>query len=425
MQFTRSQIIFIAIGGFIGILLLLVLFGVLPGRRENLNVTELTIWGVEDARVFKNIIEQFEALHPGIAISYKKFEENTYEKSLLNALAAGEKPDVLMFENNWLLKHGGKLAPAPAEKMSPAMVQSLFPKVVEQDFVAGGQVYALPLYIDTLALAYNRDLFDKAGIVFPPTTWEEVGNTVDALRVLNGKNLERGAYAIGGTSKGAQNAVDVVQALLLQGGVEMINEKHTSALFAKEEGKKMFAMYTRFSDPSSAFYSWNDSMQEAKESFTKGGATAFFTYSKELSDLKARNAFLDIGVAPLPQLDPSEEVNVADYWGLAVFNGSAHPSESWDFVVFATTNTNATNTYLALTGNPPALRSLIQETQENPEIGVFAKQALTARSWLQPGEDVVRGAFDEAIALVLSKELTPERAIQKAEATVTEALRGK
>src|SRR3989344_7869226 len=220
MQFTRSQIIFIAIGGFIGILLLLVLFGVLPGRRENLNVTELTVWGVEDTRVFKNIIEQFEALHPGIAISYKKFEENTYEKSLLNALAAGEKPDVLMFENNWLLKHGGKLAPAPAEKMSPAMVQSLFPKVVEQDFVAGGQVYALPLYIDTLAMAYNRDLFDKAGIVFPPTTWEELGSTVGKLNIFEGKNLTRGAYAIGGTSKSVGNAGDIAQALLLQRGVE-------------------------------------------------------------------------------------------------------------------------------------------------------------------------------------------------------------
>src|SRR3989344_4116057 len=189
MQFTRSQIIFIVIGGFIGILLLLVVFGVLPGRRESVNVTELTVWGVEDARTFRNITEQFEALHPEITLSYKQFGEDTYETDLLNDLAAGDKPDILMFENNWLLKHGDKLTPALAEKMSVAQVQSLFPKVVEQDFVASGKAYALPLYIDTLALAYNRDLFDKGGIVFPPTTWEKLGNTVGKLKLLEDNEL--------------------------------------------------------------------------------------------------------------------------------------------------------------------------------------------------------------------------------------------
>ena len=401
---------------------MLVVFGVLPGRRESINVTELTVWGVEDARTFRNITEQFQALHPEIALSYKQFGEDTYETDLLNDLAAGDKPDILMFENNWLLKHGDKLTPALAEKMSVAQVQSLFPKVVEQDFVASGKVYALPLYIDTLALAYNRDLFDKGGIVFPPTTWEKVGDTVNALRVAEKGNLKRGAYAIGGTSKSTSNASDIIQALLLQGKAEMVNEKYTSASFADSEGREAFGMYTRFSDSSSAFYTWDDSMQEAKESFTKGDVAAIFAYSKELRDLKARNAFLDIGIAPLPQLDPSEKANIADYWGLAVFNGSAHPSEAWDFVVFATTDADAASTYFNLTKNPPALRAFIEQSLENPEIGVFVEQSLTARSWLQPGEDVVRGAFDEAVALVLSKELTPAKAIQRAEAIVTKAI---
>lgn len=432
MRLTKSQIIFSIIGGFIAILLLLVVFGVLPGRREDINITELTVWGVEDARIFKNITKQFQTLHPDIAISYKEFNEDTYEKDLLNNLAAGDKPDVLFFENNWLLKHGDKLLPAvykvkeeTVTKFTPSQVQSLFPKVVEQDFVADGQVYALPLYIDTLAMAYNRDLFDKAGIVFPATTWEKMGDTVGILKTIKGTDLQKGAYAIGGTSKSVGNAGDIIQALLLQGGVDMVNEKYSSALFANEDGKEIFGIYTRFSDPGSTFYSWNDSMQEAKESFAKGDVAAIFAYSKELRDLKARNAFLDIGIAPLPQLNTNEEVNFADYWGLAVFNGSTHKSEAWDFVVFATTDTNAAGAYLSLTGNPPALRVFIEETLENPEIGVFAKQALTARSWLQPGEEVIRDAFDEAIALVLSRELTPAKAIQKAEAIVTEFLRQK
>src|SRR3989344_4032402 len=212
MQFTRSQIIFIAIGGLSGVILLLILFGVLPGRREDINVTEITVWGVEDTRVFQTITRQFEKLRPDVSISYRQFEEDTYERDLLNNLAAGEKPDVVMFENNWLLEHQDKLLPATftigtagqaqlVEKFTLSQMQTFFPRVAEQDFTIKNEVYALPLYIDTLAMAYNRDLFDKGGVVFPPTTWEELGNTVGKLKLLEDNELPRGAYAMGGTSK--------------------------------------------------------------------------------------------------------------------------------------------------------------------------------------------------------------------------------
>src|SRR3989344_4907543 len=236
MQFTKNQIIFLIIAGVIGVILLVVIFGF--GLRQTGKPTELVVWGVEDARVFQNITGQFQALHPELAVSYKKFDEDTYERDLLNNLAAGNRPDVIFLENNWLLTHGDKLLPAVYEteeetvtKFTPDQVQSLFPKVVEQDFIAGGKVYALPLYIDTLAMAYNRDLFDKAGIVFPATTWEKLGDTVGVLKIMDGLDIQRGAYALGGTSKSVGNAGDIIQALLLQGGIEMVNEKYTSALF--------------------------------------------------------------------------------------------------------------------------------------------------------------------------------------------------
>jgi len=44
------------------------------------------------------------------------------------------------------------------------------------DFLYQGQPYASPLSINTLALFYNRDLLNEAGIVLPPVTWEEFVN---------------------------------------------------------------------------------------------------------------------------------------------------------------------------------------------------------------------------------------------------------
>ncbi|MDZ4231211.1 MAG: extracellular solute-binding protein [Patescibacteria group bacterium] len=422
MQFTKQQIIFSTVAGVLGLLLLAVLFGALPGRRENVEVTELTMWGVDDQRLWKNIISSFRATYPEISVSYKRFDAESYERELINALAAGEGPDIAMFDNNWLLTHEGKVAPAPAEKIAPATVQGLFPRVVEQDFVAAGGVYALPLFIDTLALVYNRDLFDQGNIVFPPKTWDEAADATPALRIIEGGVLQRGAFAIGGASVNTPNASGIASAILMQGGSSMIDSRVRDATFADSTGRKNFGIYMRFADPASNAYSWDEYMREGKDAFARGEVAGIFVYASERKDLEARNSFLDMATAPLPQLNPEEPVNVADYWGLTVLTRTPHPNEAWDFVIFATTDQNSATSYMNSTQRPPALRSLINDTANNPEIGVFVSQALTARSWLQPGEEVVESAFDEAIRLVLSGELSADKALQRAESLITEAI---
>src|SRR5690606_13391539 len=37
-----------------------------------------------------------------------------------------------------------------------------------------GKLFGVPKYTDTIALFYNKDLFAKAGIAEPPTTWDEL-----------------------------------------------------------------------------------------------------------------------------------------------------------------------------------------------------------------------------------------------------------
>jgi len=425
MQFTKQQLVFLIAGGIVALLILLVLFGILPGRRESSDEIELIVWGVDEPRVWRDIIGRFEGTHPGINVRYQAFSEGSYEEDFVNALARGENPDVLMFENNWLLKHGDKVVPAPTEKITLTSFQTLFPRVAEQDLTGGGNVYALPLSIDTLVLAYNRALFDQSGVVFPPKTWDEVAAAVPQLSVKEEGILERAAFAIGGTSLTIPNAYHLIEAMFLQGGVPMVNEKLTSATFANEEGRTLFGAYARFSDPASTAYTWNDSMRPAYEAFARNEVAGIFVYASELQNIEARNAFIDIGLSELPQLDLNNAVNIADYWGLAVASRSNYPSEAWDLVVFATTNPSTATSYASATGYPPALRSLIQENINTGDTtgALFARQALTAQSYLHLGDNLIRDAFDEAIGLVLSREQTPNRAIQRAEAIITEALK--
>ncbi|TAN57051.1 hypothetical protein EPN15_05620 [Patescibacteria group bacterium] len=100
-----------------------------------------------------------------------------------------------------------------------------------------------------------------------------------------------------------------------------------------------------------------------------------------MPQLKAKAPGLDIGIAPMPQLDPINEINYANYWVETPLKKTKYPDVAWDFILFAAGNEKAASAYADKTGRPPALRSLIDKYKEDPEKGVFALSALTAQNW--------------------------------------------
>ena len=177
--------------------------GLRPGAKQRLKA-DLEFWGVFDkSDIYQSVIDQFQNIHQGVSINYRQFDPQSYENELINALAAGQGPDIFMIHNSWLPKHYDKISPLPSEKLNIAVYgDQLFPKVVKTDFTANDVIYALPLSIDTLALIYNKDIFDQSGIALAPATWLEFQNIVPKLRILdNTGKISRAAAAIGGSEK--------------------------------------------------------------------------------------------------------------------------------------------------------------------------------------------------------------------------------
>ncbi len=82
---------------------------------------------------------------------------------------------------------------------------------------------------------------------------------------------------------------------------------------------------------------------------------------------------------PLPQLDPKHPVTAANYWIETVSKKAASQAYAWDFLQFAADEKNVPS-YLAKTGKPAALRSLLP-TQQTEELAAFSSQALYAKNW--------------------------------------------
>lgn len=416
MNFSKKQI---TIVGGIAIIVLLIVLAIIFGRAAPTNQKEitLTVWGVGDSEdVLRPIFESYQKSHSKTKIQYTEFNEADYQKSLINALAANNGPDIFMFHRSWLPANADKVLVFDKTKISLNKLRDLFPKAVEQDFSYGENIYALPLYIDTLATFYNKDILDNSAIAIPPKTWDEFKLLISKLRKLDPKtnSIIRAAGAIGGSNDSIHGASDIFTLMAMQEGVNFPKNSGERLAFGNK-GQNALNFYLEFTNPKSLIYAWDDAFNYSLDAFANGQSAIIFDYQRTIDVLKKKNPYLNIGIAPMLQFNLDSKVNFADYWGLAVSKKSQNPSAAQDLILALTTNEAYAKAYLLSSGRPPALRSLINKYQDDPSLGVFAQQALSANSWYQVDSDFISQTFSDMIESALAKQVSIKDALEVAE----------
>lgn len=418
---TRNQLIIIGIGGFLVFVFILMVLGVLPGlkKAEPTSIkASLVMWGVgRDSGQWSDALAEFKKSYPNIQFTYRGFDtQDVYESALLEAFASGKSPDIFMVANESFPRFANKIIPFSATAISLAQVEQLFPQTVEQTFVQKGQAYALPLSIDTLALIYNKDMLNAAGIPFPPTTWEEFKADSPKLVKKDAKSnaVLIAASTLGGSEKNVKNAADTLGTLMLQTGTKMVSADFSNATFSSEEGRNALAFYAQFADPQNDAYSWSDAMPYSMDAFSQGKVAMTFGYLSDVNDIRSKNSFLNFGVAPMPQ--PGTSIVHAThpfYYGLAVSIQTKQNDAAKKLILALTTDSAVASPYLDATKTPPALLSLINQSLNDPQMSVFARQALIARSWPKPDDRTVKDVFSRMIDNAVSKKLSIYEAVQQ------------
>lgn len=423
MNLSKNKIILLSAGGLI--LLVIVLIFVFKKPAGTAVAAKLTIWGVDGAGAFSGSVDTYTKAHRDSSINYVPMDPVGYEDKLIKALAAGTGPDIFYVSNHDLGKLGNLIAPLDPLQFNTANLNEQFPSVAAQDFSVGNYVYAIPLYMDNLALFYNRDIFDRAVITNPPATWDEFQAIVPKLRTLNDKGqILQAAAALGGTEKSVAHATDILNMLMLQTGTTMLSNDLTTARFygGTQSGEGALSFYAQFADPSSKVYTWNDAQDYSLNAFATGKVAMVLGYNEDLVRIKKANPFANIAVAPAPQISASSSLAYPSYWGLAISKQSKEAAGAWDFIKFVTLDATQSGAYLNATGHPPALRSIISYNTNDPEIGVFVRQSLIARSWYVPDYDKVKEIFSTAISRV-NGGASVAQALKEAQDSMNQLLR--
>lgn len=427
----KKRVLFAGIGIAILMVVLIVFFvSILSGDRDLENIT-LSFWGTfDDGSLYREVIDQYQEDHPNVTIEYRKFAFEDYEKSLIAGFATGTGPDVFLMHNTWLPKHIDLIQSLPQpEKEKDSLLtfkdfQEKFVDVATTDLTRNGQIYALPTYVDTLALYYNKDIFNTAGIVAPPRTWDDFIKQVQELTVKDDKqNIKQSGAAIG-TARNINRSTDLLMFLFLQSGVRMTDRDNTTATFAKavdglDVGRTALQFYTDFANQAKPDrYAWNDRLEYSIDAFANGNVTMMFNYSHHIQTLRSKAPRLHFAVAPVPQPGGAQvTVSYANYWAPTVAKQSKHALAAWDFLVYLTT-TDATTTYLEVADRPAARRDLVERQRNDPDLGVFAVQALSARSWYQADNTAIETIFAKMIDDVNFNRASIRDALDAAETQV-------
>jgi putative chitobiose transport system substrate-binding protein len=176
------------------VLLLLLLAALLtpgcPGVEEGVTIE---FWTLQLSPAFDGyfhpLIAEYESAHPGVRVRWVDIPYDGAVQKLLAAVAAGEPPDVVNMSADFLSRFAELGAFADlAVLLPPESVAVFLPNAVDVCRYRG-TLPALPWYLNTYVLIFNRDLLRAAGVPDSavPATYTELAAFVRTYRTRTGK----------------------------------------------------------------------------------------------------------------------------------------------------------------------------------------------------------------------------------------------
>lgn len=416
------QLIFLALLGFIAVFALLVFSGVIPRPWGTDEVAgEVELWGSLPESTIHSAVEDFKNVHKEFVLKYVYKEPAALEGDLVEALAAGRGPDLVILPHTSIIRRLENLVPLPYET---------YPQLnFNNNFIREGNLYltdtgvlALPLYADPLVLYYNVDLLSAARLVNPPTTWKELETVVKQLAQIDAnKNITVAAIALG-KANNVNNAKDIYSLLTMQAGngitafengklnITLINRDSTG----KNPALEALAFFNRFSDSANALYSWNSAQPEARAAFIGSRLGLYLGFASEYGVMRRQNPQLDIGAAVVPQLSKNSAVTVGRIYGVSLVRGSKNLPAAAQVAVLLSDKAFSQALSESI-GLAPARKDLLVSFPKDPVRSIFNQSAIFARGWLDPNPFESTKIFQKLIEDSQAGILQPAEAISRAQ----------
>jgi ABC-type glycerol-3-phosphate transport system substrate-binding protein len=379
---------------------------------EKASNVEITIWGSIDNRIFNHFLSEFEKnTNRAFKVKYREINALSFSNEVIEALANGTNPDIIIISSDNLLKFEDKILPIPYESVSERNFKDAFIESGEI-FLSKNGVLGLPLTVDPMVTYWNRDILQSSGLSSPPQFWSEFfGFSERITEKDNALNITKSAVAMGGYGN-IDHAKEILFSLIVQNGNPIVirdqNNDKPQTIFAANLGRSTVPaesavrFYTEFSNPTKTSYSWNRALPTSKEVFTSGDLAIYFGLASELPEIIKKNPNLNFDVALFPQSSESNIKKVhGDLTALAILKRSKNANLAIRVASSLVGEENIKSLSL-ITGLPPVRRSLLSRPPGLGAEDLFYRSALITQSFLDPNKEATDSIFQKMIENILS-----------------------
>jgi ABC-type glycerol-3-phosphate transport system substrate-binding protein len=363
----------------------------------------VVIWGTLPKDGMSSTLSALGENNPAYrAVSYKQISDESFDSDLVNAIADGTGPDIIILPHEKLVTLRNKVAPVSFEAMPLRDIQSSYVDGTGIFALSDG-LYAFPLMVDPLMLYWNKNILASKNFLSAPATWESLVN--DYLPNLVERNADRSvtrsAVALG-EYQNITNAFPIISALLLQAGSQgVVNTSQSLYQIRLNQAPDNLVkplevvadFYTRFSKPSNSLYSWNRSFSNDKDRFLSEDLAMYFGMASEGHGIEKLNPNLSFDVAELPQgASATIHRTYGRFYGLALVKASKNPAGAG--IVMRDLTSKDTSIKIATAyGMVPVLRSAVSAGSNDTYGRLAYKSAGVAFGWLSPKQSVVDDIF--------------------------------
>jgi len=400
------------------------------------DVIEIEYWQYNfAARVdaMNMLIEQFEAENPGIHVIHNSdIPYDNFRDEIAASAPAGVGPDVVSLFYGWIpaFVDAGYLVPLPEDEFPAEWIESYFsPMVTESKFE--GEYWAIPTAVRSLALFWNKDLFEAAGLdpEVPPTTLDEFVEMAIATTQYDGNgtdilNIVKEGHAPG---LAAQDHHWFREVLLRQYGGVPYSEDGRTVTWNSEEGCEAFSWLAAFETEYKT--GSNDLFTDVTEAFVNGESALHVDGSFRLGTIAGNNPDLNFGVTELPLGPNGERHTFGSYWthGITRRAGEdpARLEAAAKFLKFIT-SAEAGTLWVNEVGELPAQLEAASDPTilEDPVLGAFSAGLEYAHATFFVDESAQRQVLIDAFDQVRLAGMDPCEALDEAAAAEQEILDG-
>jgi multiple sugar transport system substrate-binding protein len=368
----------------------------------------------------------------GVGLMRQPTDTDQRRQSLIVPLKAGESdPDVFLMDivwigqfaaSGWLEALDGRIAD---DEFS---LEPFFGDMIEFADRYGGNLVALPVYIDAGLLYYRTDLLDRYGYDGPPETWSEL---VDMSKRVQAAERKTRPEFWSFVWQGAQyeGLVCTFLEFALSNGGGLVDMDGNITLDSQPNIEALRFMRALIDDHAiSPPNTYTEMKEEEVRSFFQGGNALFernWPYAWGLHQHEGSPVRGKVGIALLPRFEEGSHVAALGGWHAGISGSSDNKGEAWELVKYIVSRQVQLGFALELGWNPSRL-----DIYDSPEIAAAVPHLVDLKKVFQtaaarpnlPYYSLFSRVVQQKVNAALSGIVTPETALREAQAGALETV---